>query len=316
MTMIKIEFPADRTDIAKAIGQALTAIGNGGQEVIHTRTTSTTLPAPGSVPKGTPLTAVLESHAHAEESDLKFYGIYTAAKRGVILNTREELAAARTDPDFTLVDLPRYEAALAEWAGKPEEKGPFYILHQESESGDIVQTWKEVEAALSRGCDNVTKEHYERTMAKWAIAGAETTVSTDVDTHGTPFNAEFCAKAASPFYGSGKKKGQWKKRQGVEETAYDAWYASAKPEPEHKEPEHKPDLAANTFGAPQTAGEDVPRDAGSLMKWVSEQQTAGNIAQQDVNAAFVSLQMPFDGLMNADAAVNCEKMYNHLKGLI
>ena len=46
-----------------------------------------------------------------------------------------------------------------------------------------------------------------------------------VDHNGVEKNAEFCGNAASPFYGSGKRKGQWKKRQGVADEAYDEWYA-------------------------------------------------------------------------------------------
>jgi hypothetical protein len=145
-----------------------------------------------------------------------------------------------------------------------------------------------------------------------------------------PFNPELCGKAAIPFYGSGKKKGQWKKRQGVSEDAYDEWYAEAllgariEEEPADTaatETTSDSNVAANAFGNQQqqaAAGEDVPQDAGQLMKWVSEQQAAGNISQQQVTDAYTALQLPFDAVMNPayPVADNCAAIYNHLKGQI
>ena len=54
------------------------------------------------------------------------------------------------------------------------------------------------------------------------------------------------------------------------------------------------------------------------MKWVSEQQAAGNINQQQVTAAYTALQLPFDAIMNPayPVAQNCAAIYNHLKGQI
>lgn len=48
-----------------------------------------------------------------------------------------------------------------------------------------------------------------------------------LDEKGVGFNTEFCGNAAKPFYGPGKTKGQWKKRQGVDAGTYDAWYAES-----------------------------------------------------------------------------------------
>ncbi len=46
-----------------------------------------------------------------------------------------------------------------------------------------------------------------------------------VDEHGVPFDAAYCGTAKDPFYKSGKRKGQWKRRQGVDEAKYDLWHA-------------------------------------------------------------------------------------------
>jgi hypothetical protein len=151
-----------------------------------------------------------------------------------------------------------------------------------------------------------------------------------VDEKGVAFNAEFCSKAAIPFYGSGKKKGQWKKRQGVDEGAYDDWYAdelfSGKIEDSSQEQANETtsdsNVAANAFGNNTAANtqtdEATPQDAGQLMKWVSEQQAAGNITQQQVTDAYTALQLPFDAVMNPayPVADNCAAIYNHLKGQI
>lgn len=144
--------------------------------------------------------------------------------------------------------------------------------------------------------------------------------ATKVDEKGVAFNPEFCSKAAVPFYGAGKKKGQWKRRQGVDEDAYDEWYAGelfSDQMTAHEEDE--PDLAAEAFGGQQhpAPDENVPQDAGQLMKWVSEQQAAGNITQQQVTDAYTALQLPFDAVMNPayPVADNCAAIYHHLKGL-
>ena len=234
--MIKIEFPADRKDIALAIGKALTEIGQGAV---------------------TPAAAV-ESHEHQHEA--------------------EEVPNDTQPPATT------------------------------SGSGDA--------SANAAGGENLDKK-------------------------GVPFNGEFCGKAAQPFYGGSRKKGQWKKRHGVDEAAYDYWYSealaaveaksraaveAAEPEPE-PEPEHETtsdgNIAASMFAAIDAqhaaADENTPRDAGQLMKWVSEQQAAGNITQQQVANAYTALQLPFDAIMNSAAypvADNCVAIYNHLKGQI
>lgn len=246
---IKIEFPADRKDIALAIGQALVAIGQG-KAVVNS-------PAP---------TTAAEVPAGAVEQH-----VATPASEDV---------ARETSPT---VD----EQAAADMGNA--NRADQYVTHAQKEG--------------------------------LAHAASET------DEKGVPFNGEFCGKAAIPFYGSGKKKGQWKKRQGVDEDAYDEWYADAllgariEEEPEEQATEATSDsnVAANVFGSQMaTPDENVPQDAGQLMKWVSEQQAAGNITQQQVTGAYTALQLPFDAVMNPayPVADNCAAIYNHLKGQI
>ena len=254
MTMIKIEFPADRKDIALAIGEALTEIGQGAvvpAAAVDSVSESDT-PAASPAEAETTTTAAVEEHQHATE---------------------------------------------------------------------------EQAATESPNADSTSQAATQEQKAAGAHAAGD---SENVDEKGVPFNGEFCSKAASPFYGSGKKKGQWKKRQGVDEDAYDEWYAEALAAVAAAEPEQEQatettsdgNIAASMFAASDAqnaaAGEDVPQDAGQLMKWVSEQQVAGNITQQQVTDAYTALQLPFDAVMNPayPVADNCAAIYNHLKGQI
>lgn len=256
--MIKIEFPADRKDIALAIGKALTEIGQGA--VTAAAAVDSLSKAVEETPKPAPVASAEEQATQTQ----------TTSAQSAPTVTEE---VSHTDPNASSADQS--------------------VTHEQK-----------AEAALA------------------ASDGAQ------VDEKGVPFNPELCGKAAIPFYGSGKKKGQWKKRQGVDEDAYDEWYTEAllgariEEEPEEQATETTSDsnVAANAFGSQQQAAtdENVPQDAGQLMKWVSEQQAAGNITQQQVTDAYTALQLPFDAVMNPayPVADNCAAIYNHLKGRI
>jgi len=123
--------------------------------------------------------------------------------------------------------------------------------------------------------------------------------ATDLDEKGVPFNAEFCGKAKDPFYGSGKRKGQWKKRKGVDDAVYDAWYAqelsNAASPGDTTAAEPAPVDTAGAFGgaptqqAPANAapqGEPAPADCGSFMGWCSAKQAAGLLTQDDIGQAY------------------------------
>jgi hypothetical protein len=124
--------------------------------------------------------------------------------------------------------------------------------------------------------------------------GASETVDKRVDTNNVPFNPEFCGNAAKPFYGSGKRSGQWKKRQGVDEAAYDAWYAAelarATTSPGDDDPALNNINTAGAFnndaGNGQPASDPVPEDCGAFMGWVSAKQAAGLLTQNDIGDAY------------------------------
>ncbi|MBT56147.1 MAG: hypothetical protein CMF72_22450 [Mameliella sp.] len=264
--MIKIEFPADRKDIALAIGKALTEIGQGAVVAA----------------------AAVDSLSSATHVSCDIPGASTTA-------CDDQLKEDHTPEEHEAEEVPndtKHSGALSAGATTGSGDGP-------ANAGGASQT---------------------------AQTGGE-----KVDEKGVPFNAEVCSKAAIPFYGSGKKKGQWKKRQGVDEDAYDEWYAEAllganiaEEEPAdtaQNETTSDSNVAANAFGAntQQAApNENAPQDAGQLMKWVSEQQAAGNITQQQVTDAYTALQLPFDAVMNPayPVADNCAAIFNHLKGQI
>lgn len=112
-----------------------------------------------------------------------------------------------------------------------------------------------------------------------------------VDEKGVPFNVEFCAEAAKPFYGSGKTKGQWKKKRGVTDAAYNDWYAAALAAVPATEP--GPVDTAAAFSQQDQGAAPVPTDIGGLMAWVSEMQAAERLASDDINAVYAELGLTF-----------------------
>lgn len=111
------------------------------------------------------------------------------------------------------------------------------------------------------------------------------------DLHGVAKNPEFVGDAAEPFYSSGPRSGQWKKKRGVSDEDYDNWYQSQRtdvPEPAPQDDETLDTSAA--FGAPAASPEPVapvaPRTTGEFMGWVAEQQAAQRITQAQIQAAY------------------------------
>lgn len=319
--MIKIEFPADRKDIALAIGKALTEIGQetGNAPIVSETSAASasetqTAAAAGAESETTSQTSSdaagtggeTDTEAACEYSQA-LYAAGVPPQAGVVHAFKRALGVIEQRAMEKDAEIPTLQAASAAVSGITGE------LNGESMVDAIMQL-----PALKKAFAPATVEH----VADAALGAPQ------VDEKGVPFNAELCGKAAIPFYGSGKKKGQWKKRQGVDEDAYDEWYAEAllgarieeDPEDQATETTSDSSVAANFFGEQQTAaaGEDVPQDAGQLMKWVSEQQAAGNITQQQVTDAYTALQLPFDAVMNPayPVADNCAAIYNHLKGQI
>jgi len=172
----------------------------------------------------------------------------------------------------------------------------------------------------------------------------------NLDTKGVGKHADYCGNAKVPFNATGKKKGQWKKRQGVTEEAYDEWYAlslaaigsgSGEQKPEintdnafngngdqDRSPEINTDAA---FGQQQQSavngqvlnnGQSQQKkveggrtfvDAGEYMKWQAEQQAAGNITNGDIESGYAANSIGIQDLFDPAKASNAVAvMYNYL----
>lgn len=123
--------------------------------------------------------------------------------------------------------------------------------------------------------------------------GAASSDGGRIDPNGVPFDGMFCGQAAKPFYASGKRSGQWKKRQGVDDGDYDRWYAAelAKVAPPESE-EPTVDTAGAFAGAAQGAAEPpAPTDCGAFMGWAAAKQAAGKLTQDDIGAAYMQAEV-------------------------
>ena len=141
---------------------------------------------------------------------------------------------------------------------------------------------------------------------------------TPIDHKGVAKNPDYCSNAAKPFYASGPRSGQWKKRQGVEDAAYDAWHAGEVAKlPATTTTTDTPVDTAGAFsaGATTTAAstETVPHDSGTLMAWCSERQTAGLSSQTDINTAWANCGLTINDICAptppALVAENCSRIY-------
>lgn len=160
------------------------------------------------------------------------------------------------------------------------------------------------------------------TEAAFAGKTEETAPADDamIDEHGTPHNPQYCVsvKSQKPFYASGANKGQWKKKPGVDENAYNEWYAATMPLDEDEPKESAPVNTAAAFGAkteetaPAASG-DAPKDAGELMEYISERQAAGTLDQKLVTAAYGAVGVQINDLFGAGEAEAVAKLYAHLK---
>ncbi len=121
------------------------------------------------------------------------------------------------------------------------------------------------------------------------------------DDKGVGRNPDFCSNAKIPFNQTGKKKGQWKKKQGVDETAYDEWYAGelANVSTTNDAPVDTGVAFGNTDQAANA--EDVTfANAGEFMAWVSEQQTADRLTQADIDSAYQVTSTKVHDLFNPE----------------
>lgn len=234
--MIKIEFPADRPDIARALGSALLSLAGGS--------------------------ATIE------------YGVGIAK-----------------ESDFKTAEIPSKNDE-AEDAPKPGS------LFDEPSAGTA-----EVVNEVGMGQPTTQPEGPPVDASK-------------LDLNGVAFNGAYCGEAAEPFYTTGKMHGQWKKKRGVEQEDYDAWYAAqlgdSAPAPEVN--------TSAAFGAPAEPvakpETSVPTTTGEFMGWVSELQAAGRLTQEHVNQAYAANGLGINALFPPNTkeqiAANIAKLYEAL----
>lgn len=198
--------------------------------------------------------------------------------------------------------------ALVEYAGGTVA-GPVVIGSEEHTAiiaevpANVVELGKELRQEVKTASaefyekDRSTEEvHAELTSAK----PGDKTDRNNVDEKGVGKNPDFCGNAQIPFNQSGKKKGQWKKKAGVDEALYDAWYASElvnTPTPVVKD---TPVDTGKAFSGKDTAAtiDKTFNDAGEFMAWIAEQQTAELLTQGDIDSAYQMTSTQVHDLFN------------------
>jgi hypothetical protein len=166
--------------------------------------------------------------------------------------------------------------ALADYAGGHVQQLELPLI-------PVAET-KAVERAIAETLQEVAP-------AEQAVAETvpEEAIAPPLDRHGVAFNEQYCAKAADPFYNQGPREGQWKKRKGLDDAVYDAWYASQRA-PAAAAPAAEFDASAAFGGAPAEAPtQNAPVDGAAFMVWTSEMLAAGRLTQPDINEAWKSL---------------------------
>lgn len=123
------------------------------------------------------------------------------------------------------------------------------------------------------------------------VAPTEQTAKPDAkaDRYGVKFDPDFCGQATDPFYGSGKREGQWKKKRGVSDEDYDAWYRSQLAAPADEPSPEEVDTAAAFSAFAAELAPEAPANAGQLMRWIAERQAAGHLTQQAIDGAYADV---------------------------
>ncbi len=308
---IKIEFPSDRKDIALAIGQALVSIGTGNAIVNS--------PAPSTAEQladGTDVTG----HQHPQPELTVDEQAVTNVYIEFFKTLDAEFAPSAAD---VLSDVHQQVSAQLGRGVDLEELRPFCTTGNFNNPGLMVT---KVAAALGKtgssanSADGSQEQSLQNSSTFAGSQSQATNTDQRVDTKGVAFNAEFCAKAADPFYKSGTRSGQWKKRKGVTDDAYDQWYADAlmgsKVETDDGGAEEQGFNTGAVFGSSAVADPQIPATAGDLMAWVSEQQAAQRFTQQDVNDAMIRCNVGMDALFGGNADQEAiRRLYEELDAL-
>jgi hypothetical protein len=244
--MIKIEFPADRKDIAIAIGRALSTIGQNRDRAPDNRT----------------------EEAKTEE--------------------RAKLYQHNPEPE----------------AGVTEMRGDSHGLYEHV--GEV---------QVSKGRAVGQSDGLMTDAMSYSTSGEPLGKTEDrVDPNGVLFDEKYCGEAAIPFYASGKQKGQWKKRKGVEESVYDEWYAEQLGQTiaPKDQPEPNSTTTANAFKKEPVVKAEAPKNFGELMAWFASQQTAGNYDAHHLEKAFIALKLTTLDLVQDTTGEKIAQVYKYL----
>lgn len=136
-------------------------------------------------------------------------------------------------------------------------------------------------------------------------------IDQQTDTKGVPFNGDYCGVSKDPFYASGPRAGQWKKRRStaISEEAYDEWYAGELAKLQGADTDEQPPV--NTAGAfagasaggdtapppPPPVADNTPADVGTLLKWFAENKTAGRLQDNDLTEAYEAVGITFADML-------------------
>lgn len=154
--------------------------------------------------------------------------------------------------------------------------------------------------------------------------------ASNLDEKGVGFNEKVCGKAAKPFYGSGKTKGQWKRRGGVDQSVYNAWYSESLAAVSSTSTCVDNVTQIDTASAfqngevvndgqnhqPQGAGGLTFADGGLYLMWQSEQQAAELITNSDIDSAYAAVQCTVADLFDPSKSANTiAAVYNYLSNI-
>jgi len=135
----------------------------------------------------------------------------------------------------------------------------------------------------------------------------------ETDEHGVPFDAAFCGKSDKPFYATGPRTGQWKKKRGTDQDEYDLWYDGQRPTNNAAaDPEKKVDTAAAFATEPAAATTDLPTTPGDLMKWCAEQTAAGAMTTEQVTAAYAACGITVADMFGAEGETHVQAILAEL----
>jgi len=199
-----------------------------------------------------------------------------------------------------LAILARIHAALnGAVSATPDDAAPEYegFAERAGKSPNANHKYREAQTPASQ-CGPGHEDEKPKGWEELSPAGeqprhTEPDAQRKIDTKGVPFHSDFCGVAADPFYSTGKRAGQWKKRKGVTDGDYDFWYTGKLSELDEEREDKDAGGTVNTAGAFAGAGQQkeqaaitAPKDTGSLMAWVSEKQAAGLLTQDDIAGAY------------------------------